>query len=213
MDIGKLLAIVMRAGLPGQNVVALAEELILRAGGLEALSHMKYLDIMGLKVPGIGEVKSMELEAAFEIGRRTSANALSATPRKISDSSDVFDVMSPYFDGAKQEYFYTIPLDTKGRMMGQPIHIAKGTRDRCSASVGEILIPAMMRGSAIVVLVHNHPSGEPTPSRDDIAMTVRLVSAAKIMGVKLIDHIVIGKKTDSCPSGHVSMASEGLVVF
>ncbi len=102
MDLEKLLAIVMRSGLPGQNVADLARELVLRAGGLENLAHMTYLDILGLRLPGIGEVKAMELEAAFEIGRRAASGAATAAPRKSGSPEDVFDLMAPLLHGSEQ---------------------------------------------------------------------------------------------------------------
>lgn len=213
MDAEKLLAIVMRSGQPGQNVVDLAKQLLQRAGGLEVLSQMNYLDILGLRIPGIGEVKAMELAAAFEIGRRAAANAPTAAPRKITSPEDVFEIMQPFVRGRQEEYFYTILLDVKNRMIGQPVLIAKGSRDRCPAGPSEIFAPSIKRGCSSVVIVHNHPSGDPTPSREDIAVTMRLVDAAKILNIRLLDHIVVGRRTDAFPDGFVSLAGDRLVSF
>lgn len=213
MDIEKLMAIVMRSGQPGQNVVEMARDLICKAGGLETLSHMSYIDILGLKIPGIGEVKAMELSAAFEIGRRAVANTASAEPKKISRAEDVYEIMQPYVRGKQQEYFYIILLDSKSKMVGQPILVVTGTHDRCPASPMEIFSPVVKSGCTAAILVHNHPSGDPTPSPEDVKVTVRMVDAAKILGLRLLDHIVIGQKSSSSPRGYVSISGEGLVVF
>ena len=213
MDLEKLLAIVMRNGLPGQNVTDLARELVVRAGGLEVLARMSYLDILGLKVPGVGEVKAMELEAAFEIGRRAASGAATAAPRKIGSSDDVFDILEPLVRGRQQEYFYVILLDAKNRLVGQPVHVATGAHDRCPASPTEIFSPVIKRGCTAAIVAHNHPSGDPTPSHEDIAITIRLVDAAKILGIRLLDHVVVGRRTDVHPDGFVSLSRERLVSF
>ena len=213
MDLEKLLAIVMRSGLPGQNVVDLARELVLRAGGLEALSHMTYLDILGLKLPGVGEIKAMELECAFEIGRRAAASAASAVPRKIGSPEAVFDIVEPLVRGSQQEFFYVLLIDARNRLVGQPIHVVTGTHDRCPASPVEIFSPVVKRGCTAAILVHNHPSGDPTPSQNDINVTIRLVDAAKLIGVRLLDHIIVGRRTDAHPSGFVSLSADRLVAF
>jgi len=203
----------MRSGQPGQNVVDLARELVLRAGGLETLAHMTYLDILGLKVPGIGEVKAMELEAAFEIGRRAAAGAATAAPRKITTPEDVFTLMEPLVRGCPQEHFYVLLLDARNRLVGQPVHVATGSHDRCPASPTEIFSPVIKRGCTAAILAHNHPSGDPSPSKEDIAITIRLVDAARILGVRLLDHIVVGRRTDAHPTGYASLAADRLVVF
>lgn len=213
MDLEKLLAIVMRSGLPGQNVADLARELVLRAGGLENLARMTYLDILGLRLPGIGEVKAMELEAAFEIGRRAASGAASAAPRKISSPEDVFDLMAPLVHRSEQEHFHVLLLDARNRLVGQPVHVATGSHDRCPASPTEIFSPVVKRGCTAAILVHNHPSGDPSPSKEDIAITHRLVDAGRILGVRLLDHIVVGRRTDAHPTGYASLAAERLVAF
>jgi DNA repair protein RadC len=213
MDLEKLLAIVMRSGQPGQNVADLARQLVLRAGGLEPLSHMTYLDILGLKLPGIGEVKAMELEAAFEIGRRAAASAASAVPRMIRTPEAVFEIMEPLVRGSQQEFFYILLLDARSRLVGQPVRVVSGTHDRCPANPAEIFSIVVKRGCTAAILVHNHPSGDPTPSQNDINVTIRLIDAANVLGVRLLDHIVVGRRTDAHPSGFTSLASERLVAF
>lgn len=213
MDLEKLLAIVMRSGLPGQNVTDLARELIVRAGGIEVLARMNYLDIQGLKIPGVGEVKAMELEAAFEIGRRAVSGAATAAPRKIGGPDAVFEIIEPLVRWKQQEFFYVLLLDAKNRLVGQPIHVATGSHDRCPASPTEIFGPVIKRGCTAAIIAHNHPSGDPTPSREDISITIRLVDAAKILGVRLLDHIVVGRRTDAHPEGFASLSREKLVSF
>ena len=213
MDLEKLLAIVMRSGQPGQNVADLARKLVLRSGGLENLAHMTYLDILGLHLPGIGEVKAMELEAAFEIGRRAASGAATAAPRKVGSPQAVFELMEPLVRGRTQECFHILLLDARNRLVGQPVLVATGSHDRCPASPTEIFSPVIKRGCTAAILVHNHPSGDPSPSKEDIAVTIRLVDAAHILGVRLLDHIVVGRRTDAHPEGFASLSREKLVSF
>ena len=208
MDLEKLLAIVMRSGQPGQNVVDLARTLVLRAGGIEVLARMSYLDILGLRIPGVGEVKSMELEAAFEIGRRAVSGAATAAPRKIRAPEDVFEVMEPLVRGLQQEHFHILLLDARNRLVGQPVHVATGSHDRCPAHPTEIFGPVIKRGCTAAILVHNHPSGDPTPSKEDVAVTIRLQDAAKILGIRLLDHIVIGRRTEAWPDGYARVTTD-----
>lgn len=211
LDAEKLLAILMRIGQPGQNVTELARQLLLAAGGLEALAHMTYLEITGLRVPGIGEVKAMELEAAFELGRRAASGAATAAPRRIASARDVFEIMEPLVRGARQEFFHVIILDARGRMVGQPVKVATGSHDRCPASATEIFGPVMRRGCTAAILVHNHPSGDPTPSKEDVNVTIRMADAARILGIRLTDHVVIGRRTDASPCGYASLAEGGVL--
>lgn len=211
MDAEKLLAIVMRSGGAGCNVTELARKALLAAGGLEALSRMTYLDILGLRLQGVGEVKAMELEAAFELGRRAASGAATAAPKKISSPSDVFEIMEPIVRGAQQEFFYVILLDTRSRMVGQPVRVASGSHDRCPAGATEIFSPVIKRGCTAAILVHNHPSGDPSPSKEDLNVTLRLADAAKILGIRLTDHIIIGRKTDASPAGYTSLAEQGVL--
>ena len=211
MDAEKLLAILMRIGNPGRNVTELARQLLIAAGGLEALAHMTYLDIIGLRVPGIGEVKAMELEAAFELGRRASSGAATAPPRRVASANDVFEIIEPLVRGARQEFFHVILLDSRGRMVGQPVKVATGSHDRCPASATEIFGPVMRRGCTAAILVHNHPSGDPTPSKEDVNVTVRMADAARILGIRLVDHVVVGRRTEASPSGYSSLAEAGVL--
>lgn len=211
LDAEKLLAILMRIGQPGQNVTELARRLLLAAGGLEALAHMTYLEITGLRVPGIGEVKAMELEAAFELGRRAASGAAVADPRKVKSANDVFEIMEPIVRGARQEFFYVLILDARSRLVGQPVKVATGSHDRCPAGATEIFGAVMRRGCTAAILAHNHPSGDPSPSREDINVTTRLSDAAKVLGIRLVDHVIIGRRTDACPSGYTSMAEGGMI--
>jgi DNA repair protein RadC len=211
MDAEKLLAILMRIGQPGQNVTELARRLLLAAGGLEALAHMTYLEITGLRVPGIGEVKAMELEAAFELGRRAASGAAAADPRKVRSAKDVFEIMEPIVRGARQESFYVLILDARGRLVGQPVKVATGSHDRCPAGATEIFGAVMRRGCTAAIIAHNHPSGDPSPSREDLNVTTRLSDAAKILGIRLMDHVIIGRRTDASPCGYTSMAEGGML--
>jgi len=206
-----LVAILLRGGLPGQNVVELARQLIQRAHGLVALSKMSYTEILGLKLPGIGEVKAMELDAAFEIGRRAVARD-TVEPPHVATPEDVFDLVAPLVRDATQEHFYVCVLDVRNRLIGQPVCIATGANDHCPVRPAEALKPAVTRGGAAVVFAHNHPSGNPTPSAEDLRLTARLIDAGTVLGIRVNDHVVVGRRTDTHPAW-ASLRREHLVDF
>lgn len=212
MDAAKLLAIVLRSGLPGQNVTELARTLIASAGGLESLSTMPYLEILGLKVPGIGPVKAMEIAAAFEIGRRAARLGASAAPICLSSPEAVYDRLEPEARGLRQEKFFVCLLDTKNNLVGQPFCVATGANDHCPARPADIFSPAVRNGCSSVILAHNHPSGDPTPSPEDVRVTMRLVDSADLLGIRVLDHVVLGRPSGERP-GFVSLRRAGLVNF
>lgn len=211
MPAESLVAILLRSGLPGQNVLELARQLIQRAHGLVGLSKMSYTEILGLKLPGIGEVKAMELEAAFEVGRRAVARD-TAEPIHVGTPEDVFDLIAPIVRDATQEQFFVCALDVRNRLIGQPVCIATGANDRCPVRPAEALKPAVTRGAASVVFAHNHPSGNPAPSAEDLRLTARLIEAGAVLGIRVNDHVVVGRLTDMHPAW-ISLRREHLVDF
>ena len=212
MDTAKLLAIVLRSGLPGQNVTELARTLIAAAGGIESLATMTYLEILGLKIHGIGPVKAMELAAAFEIGKRAAHVGASDVPVCLSSPEAVYNRLEPEARGLRQEKFFVCLLDTKNNLVGQPFCVATGANDHCPARPADIFSPAVRNGCSSVILAHNHPSGDPTPSPEDVRVTMRLVESAELLGMRVLDHVVLGRPSSTRP-GFVSLRRAGLVTF
>lgn len=209
----KLVAIILRAGLPGQNVIRLAEELLLRAGGLEKLSHMDYVEIMNLGVPGIGRVKAIELNAAFEVGVRIARRRGAEDERPcLSDPEKVYALLHGRTETLTQEKFIVCVLDVKNRLVGNPIEVATGANDHCPARPADIFKKVVAYGGAAIILAHNHPSGDPAPSAADISVTKTLDEGARLLGIKLLDHVVLGRKSNK-HGAFVSMRREGMACF
>ncbi|MBP5509930.1 MAG: DNA repair protein RadC [Kiritimatiellae bacterium] len=208
-----LLAILLRSGVHGQNILDFARELLRKAGGLRRLAQMSYPELCTLKVKGFGEVKRLELAAAIELGSRIAdelRDQLGKEPFRIHEPSDVFRLMRPLTENLRHERFWIIPLDTRNRLVGaEPVQIAQGGIDATQVSARQVFEQAVRHGAASVVLVHNHPSGDPSPSRQDIALTTRLMAGAKLLELRILDHVIVGKPSATSP-GYVSLKEAGV---
>jgi len=184
----ELLAIFIRTGQPGRNALVIASELLSCSGGLVALSRDNAMAIRK-RVSGIGKAKSLELAAAFEIGKRL---ARSREERPVLDSPEkVFDVFGQEFLALRRESLRVILLDTKLRLMLVE-EIALGSINECVAHPREIFRPAIIHSAYALVVVHNHPSGDPQPSGADRRLTSSLREAAALLQINLIDHMILG---------------------
>ena len=121
-------------------------------------------------------------------------------------------VMSAATSGDAQETFFVLLLDTKNKIIGAPIECLRGLLNQCPVHPREIFREAVRQSAASVILAHNHPSGDPTPSKEDIDITLRLNKAAQILGIRIVDHIVCGRPSDTTP-GYVSLREKNLVTF
>lgn len=121
-------------------------------------------------------------------------------------------VMSAATSGDSQETFFTLLLDTKNKVIGAPVECCRGLLDQCPLHPREVFREAVRQSAASVILAHNHPSGDPTPSKEDIDVTRRLVEAGKILGIPVVDHLILGRKEPDT-SGYVSMRDKNLVSF
>lgn len=184
----ELLAIFIRTGRPGKNALAIASELIENSGGLVALSRDTAMEIRK-RVSGIGKAKSIELAAAFEIGKRLARNR---EERPVLDTPErIYQVFGQEFQSLRRESLRVILLDTKLRLVLTE-EIALGSINECVAHPREIFRPAIIHSAYAVVLVHNHPSGDPQPSAADRRLTTSLREAASLLQINLIDHLILG---------------------
>jgi len=211
-----LLAILLRAGVPGKNVTELARELLRRFGGFERLAKSDVHELRGLKIKGLGAVKCMELAAALELSRRAAQRHQQDAQRQddppIREPEAVYRLLAPLARGQQQEIFWAVLLNTKNRVIGQPIETTRGLLDSSPVHPREVFSKAVRYSAAAVILAHNHPSGDPTPSKEDIDITRRLIEAARILGIRVVDHLVVGKPAPSTP-GYVSLREKNLVAF
>ena len=211
LSVDQLLAIILRSGLPGTNVVDLARQLLTRFNGLGGLARAEYGDILQKKIPGLGPVKAMELAAALELGNRVAQElAADRDTSTITAPQDIFNLLRFQTLLDKQEHFWVLLLDVKNKLIVPPEEIAVGTLDFAMVHPRDVFMKAIRFGAARIILAHNHPSGDPKPSRQDVELTNRMVACGELMGIPVIDHIVIGRKAPNS-RGYISLREEGLV--
>ncbi len=199
----ELLAILLRVGVEGSSAIDLAWELLNRFGGLRGLHAARFSDLMA--VNGMGRAKAAQLKAAIELGYRLIQEEESPVVM-IHKPDDVNDLMSHKLSERKQEELWVLALNTRNRLIcSQRLYI--GTLNHSSVRLAEIFeIPISQRASAIIV-VHNHPSGDPKPSSEDVRFTEELVKAGRLMDIGVLDHIVIAR------GGFCSIRQTGQVPF
>ena len=187
----ELLAILLRVGIKGENAVRLAERLLAQLGGLPGLHRMSHADLCQVK--GIGQAKAAQLIAAIELGRRIAVSAPDERPT-ISSPADAANLLMYQMSALEQEYLYVILLDTRNRVLGKPLEIYHGSLNTSLIRTGEVFREAVKANAAGLIVAHNHPSGDPSPSPEDVAVTRTLVEAGKLLDVEVLDHLVIGRQ-------------------
>lgn len=197
----ELLALIIRTGTGDKSALRLADEVISYAndcaGGLGAAEVRELTEING-----IGEAKACSIVAAMELSKRLIAEGRGAVKMKIRDSRQVAEIMAEEMTGEKRELFMTLNLNSKMQVESKSI-ISIGNLDSAPVHPREVFAPAIRGGAAAIVAAHNHPSGDPTPSSQDIEVTKRLLKASEIIGIRLLDHVIVG---NGC---FVSMKAEG----
>ena len=184
----ELLAIFIRTGVPGKNALQVARDLLRDCGCFAQLARCSPKEIRRL-AKGIGPAKSLEMAAAFEIGKRL-AKGKSLAPL-LDTPERVFDAFGSEFMGLRQESLRVLLLDAKLRLIRSE-EIMRGSVSECMAHPREIFRHAIIQSAYAVVVLHNHPSGDPSPSAADIRITRSLREAAQLLQINLIDHIILG---------------------
>ena len=185
----ELLAIVLGQGMPRASVLELANAVLAAVGGLQGLVRATADDLR--RVPGIGPARSAQLVAAIEAGRRTLVRGRRERVQILS-SRDVAELLVPEFGGKPVEQFGVVLLDTKHRVLRTSL-LSVGTLDASIVHPREVFREAARGGAAAIILFHNHPSGDPKPSPDDVALTRRLIRAGEMMGIEVLDHVIIAE--------------------
>ena len=190
LSTAELLAIILRTGTKGDNVLALANKLLVKYGGLSGLMRADFRELCAER--GMGEAKSAQVKAALEIGRRLSLlPAETRYPiRTPADAANLVMLDLAYLD---TEQLRILLLDSRGQLV-EKVASYQGTVNRAVARAAEIFRPAVIRNCPGLILCHNHPSGDPTPSPEDIEATQRLVEAGRLLDIELVDHIIIGQQ-------------------
>jgi DNA repair protein RadC len=187
---GELLAILLRTGAKGENAVRLAERMLNQLDGLAGLHRASFSDLRGVK--GIGPAKAAQLKAALELGERI-ARSGPVERRVINSPADAANLIMYEMSALDQEYLYVIHLDTRNRVLGPPLEVYHGSLNTSLIRVGEVFREAVKVNAAGIIVVHNHPSGDPSPSPEDVAVTRTLVEAGKLLDIDVLDHLVIGQ--------------------
>ncbi len=204
-----LLAILIRTGQKGSSAIDLAHRLIKHFGSAADLVDATWQQIVAAKVPGVGKVAAVQLAAAFALVKRNVRTSQRSFKRAVETSDDVVrQVMSAGID-EKQENTFALYLDTQRRLLCEPMLVFRGVLDATPLHPRDIFRHAIRLGAASVIIAHTHPSGDATPSDEDLLETKRLIETGKMVGIPLDDHVVIGCGTRH----HVSIRGAGLVSF
>jgi DNA repair protein RadC len=207
MPLSKLLAIILRMGKKGTSAEKLARRLLNRFGTLRAIDSAPVSELC--KIDGIGYTKAAQIKAALEIGERLYKES-AEKKEKIKKADDVISYVAeyygPYLRDANKEFFHVILLDIKNKPLSN-VEISKGSFNATVVDPKEIIKKATLKNAASTILVHNHPSGETAPSSEDIDLTKHISQACNLVGIKVLDHIIVGKNEED----FYSFAKEGLI--
>jgi len=202
----ELLAIFLRTGLPGKSAVTVARDLLDERGSLESLARSSLTELSRQR--GIGLAKAAQLAAAFELGTRLARER--QENRKVETPEQVYELLGQELRALAQETIRVLLLDTRHRLI-RVVPVSLGTLNETLAHPREILRPAIAHASHTYILVHNHPSGDPSPSAADRSLTRRLHAASEAVGIPLLDHIIIGSPSGADGSAYFSFREAGLL--
>ena len=196
----ELIAILLRVGVRGENAVQVGERLLQSFGGLPGLHRASLAELTNER--GIGAAKAAQLKAAIELGRRLAVETPEERP-VINRPEDAAALVRYEMGALEEEHLRVLLLDTRNHVLDIQ-EIYQGSANASQVRVGEVFKAAIRRNATAVILVHNHPSGDPTPSPDDLAVTRACVEAGKLLDIDVLDHLVIGQ------GRYVSMKERGL---
>ena len=196
----ELLAILLRTGVPGLSAVQLAQEMLSEFGGLPGLHKADYADLV--RTRGVGPAKAAQLRAAVELGRRLAVSVPEDRPA-IQSPEQAAELVMYEMGALSQEHLRVLLLDTRNQLI-RVAEVYQGSLNTSLIRVGEVFRDAVRANAASVIVVHNHPSGDPSPSPEDIAVTRAMVDAGRLLDIEVLDHLVIGT------GRFISLKSKGL---
>jgi len=197
----ELLALVINSGTKEKSAILLAQQVISQAGDIQHLVDITPQELMG--IPGIGPGKAARISAALELGKRMASRSPSA-PVCVDNPDDIAALFMEEMRGLKQENFRILLLSVKGSILSAET-ISRGDLSSTPVHPREVFRPAVKKSAAAIILIHNHPSGDPTPSEEDIRTTLRLAECGNLIGIRVLDHLVIGDGT------YVSLRAAGMM--
>ena len=209
-----LIALLLRTGSRGLNAVDLSERMLRKYGSLTALSRVSIGELMADRdLKGLGKVKAQIVRAALDLARRMADETRDERGVFVRTPEDVAELMRETVRGLDHERFWTLALDSRNRLKGHPREISKGILDASLVHPREVFKPAIESGCAAVIVLHNHPSGDTIPSAQDIKLTRQLVRAGEVIGIKVLDHVILGRRTEGQPRDYLSLRESGGVDF
>lgn len=185
----ELIAILLRVGVPGENAVQVGQRLLQTYGGISGLQRADFKEMC--KQHGLKTAKVAQIKAAIELGRRLTLESPEDKPA-IHSPADAAALVQYEMGALEQEELRVMLLDTRNRVM-DIVALYRGSVNSSQVRIGELFKAAIRRNAASIVVIHNHPSGDPTPSPDDVAITRGIVQAGKLLDVDVLDHLVIGR--------------------
>jgi len=186
----ELLAIILRTGIRDENAIRVAQRLLATYGGLTGLARASPTELTAEK--GLGPAKTAQLKAALELGRRLLVESPEERPQ-IRSPADAANLVMSEMNLLEQEHLRIMLLDTKNHVLATPT-IYVGSLNTSLIRVGELFREAIRANCASLIVLHNHPSGDPTPSPEDVAVTKQIVKAGKLLDVEVLDHLIIGRQ-------------------
>jgi len=198
----ELLAILLRTGVKGVSAIDLARKMLAKFGTFRNMSHSDDRDWKEFK--GLGPAKIAQIKAALEIGRRFREDEVLPSKQKIATAKEVVDIIMPQMRDLKTEGFKVVYLNSNNKII-DIADAAYGTVNQAAPIVREIIHGALQKFAAAIICVHNHPSANISPSAEDKKITGELSAAAKLLGIRMLDHIIIGD------GSYFSFADEGLI--
>jgi DNA repair protein RadC len=203
----ELVAILLRTGMKGQSAVQLAQVLIQKFVSLNELARASVEAIASVK--GVGETKAIQVKAAFELAKRLKGSKRDQ-PEAISSPEDAAALMREDMRTLDREEFWVLLLNTKNGLI-KKCPTSRGSLNASIVEPREVFKDAIAASAASMILVHNHPSGDPTPSAEDVTVTKRLVKAGELLNISVLDHIILGHRTAGRDHDFASLKELGLM--
>ena len=197
----EILALILGRGIAGESVAVTAQRLLNQFGSIKGMAGASLEELAQVK--GIGAAKASQIKAAFELANRLDGYPESSRKPVVKTPEEVVRLVTGRLKGKKREHFLVILLDTRGQLI-KISEISIGSLDSSIVHPREGFKEALSASAASVIFAHNHPSGDPEPSEDDVKLTERLANAGEVMGIDVLDHVIIGDKT------YLSLKREGL---
>jgi DNA repair protein RadC len=198
----EILALILGRGIKGESVMVTSQKLLSRFGNLKGIANASVEELSEIK--GVGLAKAAQIKAALELSKRLEGDAGEKQKPVVKSPEDVVNIVKSQLKGKKKEHFLVLCLDTRNRVINcRPVSI--GSLDTSIVHPREVFKEAVSSSAASVIFVHNHPSGDPEPSKEDVELTKRLVKAGEIIGVDVLDHIVV------CDRSYLSLKASNLL--